>query len=141
MLQHDEAKAEEYLLSDMEDKSTYASVQDYPDNVVCVCKESVYTFYSKVVKEIVAMFHEAGAPLNTIHTGGDEVPKGVWENSPICTQLMQQVPELSAVTDLSTYFLERIYQILAQENLKMAGWEEVAMLKQGEGYIPHPNFY
>jgi hexosaminidase len=140
MLQHDEAKAEEYLLSDLEDKSVYKSVQDYPDNVLCICKESVYTFYSKVVKEIVAMFKEANVPLTTIHTGGDEVPKGVWEDSPICKQLMQQVPELNSISDLSTYFLERIYQILAQENLKMAGWEEIAMLTQGEGYIPHPKF-
>ncbi len=140
MLQHDEAKAEEYLLSDLEDKSVYKSVQDYPDNVICICKESVYTFYSKVVKEIVAMFKEAGVPLTTIHTGGDEVPKGVWENSAICKQLMQQVPELNSITALSTYFLERINAILIKENIKTAGWEEIAMLKQGEGYIPHPNF-
>ncbi len=133
-------KSDEYLLSDPEDASEYMSVQSYPDNVVCVCRESVYTFYETVVDDIIEMHKEANVPLSTIHTGGDEVPKGVWEKSPICEKLIAENASVSSTTDLSTYFLTRINDILSKRGLTTAGWEEVAMKKQGDGYIPHPDF-
>jgi len=141
----DTTKAEQYLLSDLSDKSEYLSVQDYPDNVVCICKESVYGFYEKVVDEVIKIYEEAEVPLNTLHTGGDEVPNGVWEKSPICTELMEQIPELSTPVDLKTYFMSRISNILAERNLVVAGWEEIAMKKVMKAdssftYIAHPDF-
>ncbi len=140
MGQDNPEKAAQYLLSDLEDQSEYRSVQDYPDNVICVCQESVYTFYEKVIDEIIKMYQEAEVPLYTIHTGGDEVPVGVWMDAPICKNLMAAVPEINTSADLSTYFLKRINEILSSKKLITAGWEEVAMLKQENGYIPHPDF-
>lgn len=133
-------KAVQYLLNDLEDRSEYRSVQDFPDNVINVCQESVYVFYEKVVDEIIKMYQEAEVPLTTIHTGGDEVPAGVWEQSPTCENLMAGVPEINNAVDLSTYFMRRINEILSSRGLTTAGWEEIAMLKQGDGYIPHPEF-
>ncbi|MEM0995131.1 MAG: family 20 glycosylhydrolase, partial [Bacteroidota bacterium] len=145
MKQGDEAAAKQYLLSDSEDESEYLSVQDFPDNVVCVCMESVYTFYEKVVDEILAMYEEANVPLLSLHTGGDEIPNGVWEKSPICQQLMQDIPEINNTVDLSTYFMERLSAILAERNISTAGWEEIALQKVKRPdstytYVPHPDF-
>ena len=79
----DPEKAKEYLLSDLQDTSRYVSAQAYTDNVMNVALPSTYRFMEKVIQEIVAMYKEAGAPLTTIHLGGDEVAKGAWMGSPL----------------------------------------------------------
>lgn len=135
-----DSNAEQYRLADPDDASEYLSVQSYPDNVVCVCRESVYSFYEKVADDIIEMHQEAEVPLNAIHTGGDEVPRGVWEKSPICEKLIAENASLKSTKDLGTYFLTRINKILNDRNLITAGWEEIAMKKLDEGYIPHPDF-
>jgi hexosaminidase len=141
MEEGDETAAEQYLLTDFEDQSKYESVQFYPDNVVCVCKESVYQFYETIVDDVIEMFAEAKVPLKTIHTGGDEVPAGVWTDSPICEELMAQDPTVNSTSDLPTYFIGRINKILTERGLITAGWEEIAMLKQEDGsYMAHPDF-
>lgn len=141
MEEGDQAAAEQYLLTDFEDQSKYESVQFYPDNVVCVCKESVYQFYETIVDDVVEMFAEANVPLKTIHTGGDEVPTGVWTDSPICQELIAQNSAVNSVSDLPTYFMSRINKILTERGLITAGWEEIAMKKQEDGsYIAHPDF-
>lgn len=140
---NDLAAAEVYRLADPEDRSEYLSVQYYPDNVVCVCCEGIYRFYEKVVDEVRAMFTEAGAPLTTIHTGGDEVPAGVWTASPACQSLIEHEPDINSTADLPTYFFRRISQILADRGLNAAGWEEIVMEKQEgarNGWVPHSDF-
>lgn len=122
------AKANEYRLHDPKDRSTYMSVQRFNDNVICPCQPSSYRFIEKVVSEIVQMYKEADAPLTTIHTGGDEVPQGVWEKSPLCQGLMTN--EDKGVVDiqgLKSYFLNKVIRILADKGLKMAGWEEIGL--------------
>ena len=84
----DPEKAKEYLLSDLQDTSRYVSAQAYTDNVMNVALPSTYRFMEKVIQEIVAMYKEAGAPLTTIHLGGDEVAKGAWMGSPLCLSLI-----------------------------------------------------
>ena len=59
--------------------------------------------------------------------------------------LMEQIPELSTPVDLKTYFMGRISNILAERNLVVAGWEEIAMKKVMKAdssftYIAHPDF-
>ena len=133
-------EAEEYLLSDLDDKSEYLSVQSYPDNVVCPCRESVYKFYETVTEEIVEMYKTADVTLTTIHTGGDEVPAGVWEKSPLCEKFLSENEKYAKPYDLTYYFRERIGQIIAKHNLTMAGWEEIALTKTESGYDPNPEF-
>ena len=48
----DEIKS--YQLSDPDDQSKYRSAQNYNDNIICICQESAYHFYEKVVDEILA---------------------------------------------------------------------------------------
>lgn len=134
------AEAEAFLLHDPADSSKYESVQGYPDNVICVCRESVYNFWETVIDDLQKMYTEAGAPLNTIHIGGDEVPAGVWEKSPICNELKAKNPDLKTTEDLAHYYLRRVNELLLKRGLNTGGWEEIAMKKEGNRYVPNPVF-
>lgn len=132
--------AAEYRLADPNDSSVYSSAQAYNDNVVCVALESVYRFYETVVKDLKATYDEAGIPLTFIHTGGDEVPRGVWAKSPECMKLLNQHPEIIDPQNLQGYFLERLMEVLRKYDMTVGGWEEVAMLISEEGWKPNPAF-
>ena len=99
----------------------------WDDNVANVCIESTYRFYEIVIDELVGLFREAGAPLEVVHLGGDEVPDGVWEDSPACKKLIASSDDLFDVRDLSPYFYGRIVQMLETRGLKGAGWEEIGL--------------
>jgi hexosaminidase len=136
-----EQEANEYRLIDPEDSSQYLSAQAYKDNVVCVARESVYRFYEKVVDEIAKMYQEAGLKLDEFHTGGDEVPEGAWTQSPLAQTLMKSHPEIRDPKNLQTYFFRELVKRLKKRNLKIHGWEEIALLKTDDGkYIPNPEF-
>ena len=118
----------DFRLSDPEDRSTYQSVQGYPDNVINPALESSYRFIERVVTELAAMHREAGAPLRHIHMGGDEVPAGVWVGSP-AVQAYMQAHGLTNVDDLWFAFYGRVEQILKAQGLVPSGWEEIAVRK------------
>jgi len=120
-------EAREYLLSEPEDGSRYTSVQGWTDNVINVCRESSYRFLETVVDEIVSIYREAGAPLTTLHIGGDEVPDGVWQESPACGDLIASTEEVTGVADLHDFFVCRVSRIIADRGLVTAGWEEIAL--------------
>jgi hexosaminidase len=122
-------EAERYLLRDINDQSIYSSAQQWTDNVMCVALPSVYNFIDKVTTELILMYKEAGAPLTTIHLGGDEVPAGAWEKSPICQQLIKDNPELKETNDLWYYYYNRTNKLLQSKGLFLSGWEEVGMRK------------
>ena len=114
-----------YLLSEKEDKSDYVSVQDYTDNAINVALPSTYAFISKVFDGIIAIYKEAGVPLDAIHIGGDEVPDGAWTQSPACKALMEK----EGITDISMlkdYYIENVVKIAEDKGVKLAGWQEVA---------------
>jgi len=134
-------EAEKFRLIDPDDTSRYNSAQNFNDNVVCVCKEAPYLFFETVVDDMIDMYREAGLPLEVIHAGGDEVPYGSWEGSPVCTEFLREHPEIGGPANLQTYFESRLFDILKEKNLVMAGWEEIAMKKTEEGgWIPNPEF-
>ena len=137
-------EANEYLLTDLQDKSEYHSVQYWNDNVMNVALPSTYRFLDKVLGELQAMYKEAGAPLTAVHMGGDEVPGGVFEKSPACIALMQQDKSLTGVNDLWYYYYRKVNDLLKARGLQVAGWEEAGMRKtslNGESQsIPNPDF-
>jgi hexosaminidase len=137
----EEEKANEFRLIDPDDQSKYLSAQWYDDNVVNVARESTYKFYETVVDAIIVMYNEAGVELEYFHTGGDEVPEGAWTESPMCTELLKTLPEITDPKNLQAYFFEKAVNMLQSKNLKIGGWEEVALLKDSNGnYIPNPEF-
>ena len=112
------------LLSEPEDVSEYESVQDYTDNVMNVALPSTYTFFETVFDGLVALYAEAGAPLDAVHVGGDEVPDGAWTGSPACRALM----EANGKTDigwLKDYFLNRVLDIAEARGIRLGGWQDV----------------
>jgi hexosaminidase len=135
MASGDREGAEEYLLSDPDDASTYESVQLWRDNVVCIALPSVDRFIDKVVSHVNALYRMAGVPLRVIHTGGDEVPAGAWLGSPRCRALMEE-RGWTDVAELREDFVERCRAILARHGIDYAGWDETALMR-GE---PNPRF-
>ena len=125
----DMEEAMRYLLHDPQDTSTYTSAQGFHDNVMCVANEGVYRFLEKVVDEIQQMYREAGAPLEGIQTGGDEVPRGSWLGSPACQALIAQ-GTVASTDDLRDYYTERLKSILDAKGLKFYGWMEIATKKK-----------
>ena len=121
--------AKQYLLSDANDKSVYWSAQNFRDNVMCVALPSVYNFIETTVDALISMHNEAGMPLKTIHIGGDEVPQGVWEKSPIAQNLLKTLPKekYKQTSDLWIYYWGKVHEILKSRNLYVSGWEEIGM--------------
>lgn len=137
-------EAERFLLRDLNDKSTYRSVQNWSDNVIDVALPSTYTFLETVVDDLIKIYAEAGAPLQTVHFGGDEVPRGVWEKSPAVKTLMEKNESVKNTDDLWYYYFGRVNTLLKQRNLYLSGWEEIGMHKvrteAGLHYIANPDF-
>ena len=140
----DEESANEFLLSDPNDQSKYWSIQYYNDNVLCPAQPGVYRFFTAVVDDMKAMYKSAGAELSIVHTGGDEVPAGVWQKSPLCQKLISENDELKDATDLSYLLLEKLADILEKRDIQLAGWEEIALkadLEDGhKEKVPNPDF-
>lgn len=140
----DRKEAERYLLRDINDKSIYEGPQMWNDNVVCVALPSVYRFFDKVIGEIALIYKEAGASLTTIHLGGDEVPAGAWEKSPVCAKLLKTDPSLHETGDLWRYYYKKLDSLVKQRGLHLSGWEEIAMRKtviDGKaGMVVDPSF-
>lgn len=140
----DTLKAKAYLLRDPADSSVYRSVQQWNDHVMDVSMPSVYNFLETVTDEIIEMYKLAGAPLQTIHYGGDEVPAGVWTASPAVNAFKAKHPEVKNAADLWDYFFGRIADMLDKRKLYLSGWEETALRKStlpgGKKWQPNPLF-
>ena len=95
------------------------------DDVLCAGNDSTYTFIGDVLREIADIF-----PSEYIHVGGDECPKGRWEECPRC---QAKIKELGLVSDshstkeqkLQSYVMERASDYLASMGRKMIGWDEI----------------
>ncbi|HEV8398746.1 MAG TPA: family 20 glycosylhydrolase, partial [Gemmatimonadales bacterium] len=133
----------QYALYDTDDTSVYSTPQQYHDNVMNPALESTYRFIAQVVNDIVAMHREAGVPLRHIHMGGDEVPAGVWEGSPV-VQAYLKAHGLASVDDMWFVFFGRVEQIVKAQGIVLGGWEEIAVRKtQRDGHgmnIANPDF-
>jgi len=144
MAEGKKAEAEKYLLSDPNDKSDYSSNQYWKDNIIDVSLPSTYNFVETVISDVVDLYKEAGAPLNTINFGGDEVPAHVWEKSPAYLTLKASHPEIKNTGDLWYYFYGNVNRLVKAKGLNLAGWEEMALRKTSlDGnpmYLPNPDF-
>jgi hexosaminidase len=144
MAEGKKADAEKYLLQDPNDKSVYSTAQYWTDNVIDVSLPSTYNFVETVINEVVGIYKEAGAPLTTINWGGDEVPHGVWEQSPAYLALKSTHPEIKSTADLWYYFYGRVNQLMKAKGLYTSGWEEMSLRKTAlDGkpfYVPNPDF-
>ncbi|ANQ47832.1 family 20 glycosylhydrolase [Flammeovirga sp. MY04] len=126
-------EANKYLLNDPNDASEYSSVQGFDDNTICPCQESSYNFIEALVTEFQSIYNEAGVPLETIHFGGDEVAKGVWEKSPICQEFMKE-NNLKDVEAIKGYYALRIAKMAKKNKVKLQLWDDI--LHHAKGMSP-----
>lgn len=132
MAKGNEVEANKHLLTDLEDKSDYLSVQMFTDNAMNVCMESTYTFVDTVVGNLVAL-HQDIQPLKKFHFGGDEIA-GAWKDSPVCKAFLANNSHgITSVSDLSRYFVERISTITTNYGLNLGGWED-GLMNEGKVY-------
>lgn len=120
----DQMAAEQYLLSDLNDKTEYESIQYYSDNTINACMESPYVFLAKVIDEIKLMHEEAGQPLTVYHIGADETA-GAWQDSPLCqTFFTSNKFGVNSAQDLGAYFIQRVSNLLLDKEITVAGWSD-----------------
>ncbi len=120
-------EAEKYLLSDPDDESEYYSAQGFDDNIACICRESAFTFYEKVIDEIYLMYQEAGVELNKFGIAADELPYGAWQKSPICDQYMEDNSIAGDYNALYEIMQRRVYDKLSSYNATMTGWDDILL--------------
>ena len=120
-------EAEKYLLSDPDDESEYYSAQGFDDNIACICRESFFTFYEKVIDEIYLMYKEAGVELNKFGVGADELPYGAWQKSPICDQFMEENLIVGDYNALYEIMQRKVYDKLSSYNATMTGWDDILL--------------
>ncbi|EGR2529028.1 beta-hexosaminidase [Vibrio cholerae] len=105
-------------LVDEEDCSQYRSIQYYNDNVLSPALPGTYQFLDIVLEEVAALF-----PSQFIHIGADEVPHGVWVDSPKCQALMQE-QGYTDPKELQGHLLRYAEKKLKSLGKRMVGWEE-----------------
>ncbi|MDO6704847.1 beta-N-acetylhexosaminidase [Photobacterium sp. 1_MG-2023] len=107
------------LLVDPEDHSSYRSIQNYSDNVLSPALEGTYTFLTTVLDEVCDLF-----PAPFLHVGADEVPHGVWTDSPACRKMMDEHGYTDPM-ELQGHLLRFVENYLSQKGKRMLGWQEV----------------
>ena len=106
------------LLVEAADSSRYCGAQLYTDNVLNTALPGTYHFLHTVLDEICEMF-----PGPLVHLGVDEVPEGVWEQSPACREFMVEHGYQSA-HELQGHLLRDLQAYLADKDRQLMGWEE-----------------
>ncbi|EIJ0982342.1 beta-N-acetylhexosaminidase [Vibrio vulnificus] len=106
------------MLVEAEDDTAYRSIQNYSDNVLNPGLSTTYQFLDGVLEEIAQLF-----PAPYVHIGADEVPHGVWSNSPSCQALMKQ-HGYQDYKELQGHLLRHAEQKLRSLGKRMLGWEE-----------------
>lgn len=117
------------LLQDPDDRSRYTSVQKIGNNTIDAGLESSYRFLDDVIREVAALF-----PFGYIHLGGDEIPKGAWQQSPAVARLMRR-EGLKNTKEAEGYFFRRMDRILARHDRKMVVWQEADSERLRDGTI------
>ena len=123
----DKGEAEKYLLIDPNDESEYYSAQGFDDNIVCICRESAFNFYEKVIDEVYLMYKEAGVEMKKFGVGADEIPYGAWMKSPLCDKFMEEKSITGDYDALYQYQQRRIYDKLSSYGLTMTGWDDILL--------------
>ena len=123
----DKGEAEKYLLIDPNDESEYYSAQGFDDNIVCICRESAFNFYEKVIDEVYLMYKEAGVEMKKFGVGADEIPYGAWRKSPLCDKFMEEKSITGDYDALYQYQQRRIYDKLSSYGLTLTGWDDILL--------------
>ena len=134
ILKKDTVLAKKYLLNDLKDKSEYRSAQQYNDNIICICLDSSYDFFEKIVHEVKKMYEKANVEMKIFNIGADEVPFGAWRKSPICEEFISKNKEIENINDLYNLNLSKLNNIINRYGAKMAGWDDIILKLSDKGH-------
>ena len=122
-----QVEAERYLLIDPDDQSEYYSAQGFDDNIMCVCRESSFAFYEKVIDEIFLMYKDAGVEMTKFGVAADELPFGAWKKSPLCNKFMSENSISGDYNALYQLMQHRIYNKISSYGATMTGWDDILL--------------
>lgn len=88
-------------------------------DIFCAGNDEVFTFIDDVLSEVASLF-----PGPYIHIGGDEADKTRWKTCKRCQQRII-TEKLDGETELQSWFIHRVEQIVAAKGKKMIGWDEI----------------
>ena len=121
-------------LRDPHDGSRAESVQHFTNNVLVPGHPLLDGFLGDVVESVAALF--PSSPW--IHIGGDEVPQGAWEGSPIVAGYRDE-HGLSTSSDVERAFHRGLVAKVRERTDKRVGaWQEAAEsggVRPGDGYV------
>jgi hexosaminidase len=106
-------------LQEATDQSEYRSVQFHNDNVINPAFGPTLEIIGTLIEEWLTVFD---GPL--FHIGCDEVPHGVWQQSPAAASWCKE--QQVAIEAVNGLFTQTVEQQLTSANKTLAGWEEVA---------------
>ena len=122
----DPAKAEEFVVWDINDTTNYTSVQGYSDNVLNLALPGTYRFVKRIIDELETMYNKAGVKLKTVHLGGDEVADGAWDHSPAIKKMKEDAC-FSTIRQIEEYYIDQITAYLENKGIKAGAWQEAAL--------------
>jgi hexosaminidase len=88
------------------------------EDIYCPYEET-FEFLETVLAEVVELF-----PGEYVHIGGDEAPKGRWEESEFVRLLMQR-EGMNEVEQVQGWFIRRIERFLRANGKRLIGWDEI----------------
>jgi hexosaminidase len=135
MKQEKPDEAEQYFLTEIEDKSEYRSIQHYNDNTLNPCIPATYTFIGEVLEQLIDMHKSAGVPLKRYHIGADETA-GAWAESPACTALIASNDSINDAKQLGSYFVEKVANNVSELGVLPAAWSDGLSHANSEN-LPH----
>ena len=116
---------ESFLLNDLEDSSRYITVQGFVTDAINPCLSSSYKFLDYLLSILVRL-HGSVQPLTLFHFGGDEVPIGVWIDSPACKKVTQKFRrnEILVRRYLMENFIAKLSSITNKHGISIGGWSD-----------------
>ncbi|NBY29357.1 MAG: beta-N-acetylglucosaminidase [Sphingobacteriia bacterium] len=95
------------------------------EDVFCAGKEETFAFLTQVLDHVCSLF-----PDSMVHLGGDECPKGRWEQCSACMERMQSL-NTEDPHALQSWFMSRMIRYLGNKGKSVIGWDEIL-----EGGLP-----
>ncbi|OHT03438.1 Beta-hexosaminidase [Tritrichomonas foetus] len=95
-------------------------------DVFCAGNDATFDFLKDILLEVFDIFDQTVY----IHCGGDECPKGRWQNCPKCQARMKELG-LTDWNSLETWFLEYMSKWIMSQGKRLIGWDEMM-----EGGLP-----
>ncbi|MDE0850544.1 beta-N-acetylhexosaminidase [Yoonia sp.] len=107
-------------LRDPNDTGTEVSVQGYARNAVNPAIAATWDLLEPLSLEVAKLF-----PFGHLHLGGDELPEGTWDGSPLVDAYKAE-HGLQTYQDVQGHLMNRLAGYLADHGFTSCAWQEAA---------------